>query len=70
MAGHQALVRKFDAVETLGATTFVCTDKTGTLTRSEMAVVAAWTPVGGATSTGTGYDPAGEVTPIAARATR
>ncbi|MEO6086862.1 MAG: cation-transporting P-type ATPase [Umezawaea sp.] len=61
MAGRNALVRRLDAVETLGATTFICTDKTGTLTRNEMSVVTVWTPIGEATVEGVGYDPSGVV---------
>ena len=57
MAAQGALVRRLESVETLGSTTFICTDKTGTLTQNEMSVVEAWMPKGQASIEGRGYDP-------------
>ncbi len=61
MAERNALVRRLEAVETLGSTTCICTDKTGTLTQNEMAVIEVWTPAGAARVHGRGYEPEGTV---------
>jgi magnesium-transporting ATPase (P-type) len=57
MAARHALVRRLDAVETLGATTYICTDKTGTITQNRMNVVEVVTREGSVSVVGEGYEP-------------
>ncbi len=56
MAKRNALIKRLSAVETLGCTTVICTDKTGTLTQNEMTVSNLWMDGRNLDVTGVGYD--------------
>lgn len=63
MAKRRAVVRRLPSVETLGSTSVICSDKTGTLTKNEMTVQALWTPESGITEVkGVGYSLDGRLT--------
>ncbi len=61
LANARALVKKLSAVETLGATSIILTDKTGTLTKNEMTVQQLWIANAVYHVTGTGYETTGEI---------
>ncbi|MFS0724586.1 cation-transporting P-type ATPase [Paenibacillus sp. 1P07SE] len=61
MAGRNAIVRNLPSVETLGAVSVICSDKTGTLTKNEMTVTSIMMHEREYNVTGTGYSPEGEI---------
>lgn len=63
LSRHNGLIKSLNAVETLGATSFVASDKTGTLTQNQMTVTHFWANGEHFSVEGSGFDPVGEIMP-------
>ncbi len=61
LARENAIVKRLSAVETLGCTTVICSDKTGTITQNQMTIVRGWTAEHSYAISGQGYDPEGDI---------
>jgi Ca2+-transporting ATPase len=64
MAKRNALIKKLSAVETLGCTNVICSDKTGTITQNKMTVQRIWTDGAEYKLSGLGYSPLGEISKL------
>ena len=64
LANRKAVVKSLPAVETLGSTTVICTDKTGTLTKNEMTVRSLWFNGQEYKISGLGYQPEGDISDV------
>ncbi len=63
LADKGVLIKQMSTVETLGATSVICTDKSGTLTQNQMTVREVWVAQQRLSVSGVGYEPKGSLSP-------